>query len=57
MGYSKVIQQREIFMVVIKGKENKLKKRIATAKHGMTEAAKKKLRRPQDNQPIPTVAV
>jgi len=44
-------------MVVIKGKEKKLEKRIPNGKHGMTLAAKKKLRRPQDCQPIPTVAV
>ncbi len=43
-------------MVVIKGKEKKLKKKISTV-HGMTERAKKKLKRPQDNQPIPVVSV
>jgi hypothetical protein len=44
-------------MVVIKGKEKKLKKRIPNGKHGMTAKAKKILRRPQDTQPIATVAV
>lgn len=44
-------------MAVIKGKEKKLKKRIANSKHGMTAKAKKILSRPQDNQPIPTVGV
>ena len=44
-------------MVVIKGKEKKLKKKIPSAKHGMTAKAKKILRRPQDTQPIPAVAV
>jgi hypothetical protein len=44
-------------MVVIKGKEKVLKKRIDPAKVKMSVKSKKKLRRPQDNQPIPTVAV
>lgn len=44
-------------MVVIKGKEKKLNKIAKPSKHGMTAKAKKILRRPQDNQPVPTVAV
>lgn len=44
-------------MVVIKGNEKRLKKPTAVLKDKMSEKAKKKLRRPQDNQPIPTVAV
>jgi hypothetical protein len=44
-------------MAVIKGKEKVLKKPLSAAKATMSEKAKKKLRRPQDNQPIPTVAV
>lgn len=44
-------------MVVIKGQEKKLKKPTSVAKAKMSEKAKKKLRRPQDVQPIPTVAV
>jgi len=44
-------------MVVIKGKEKKLKKPISVAKAQMSKEAKRKLRRPQDNQPIATVAV
>jgi len=44
-------------MVVIKGKEKKLNKRIDPLKVKMSAKSKKKLRRPQDNQPIPTVAV
>ena len=44
-------------MVVIKGKEKKLKRRIMPVKHGMTAKAKKILKRPQDNQPIAVVAV
>jgi hypothetical protein len=43
-------------MVVIKGKEKKLKQRIKQSKHGMTAKAKNILRTPQDNQPISTVA-
>jgi hypothetical protein len=42
-------------MVVIKGKEKKLKKPLL--KTQMSEKAKRKLKRPQDVQPIPTVAV
>jgi len=42
-------------MVVIKGKEKKLKKPAKA--HGMTAKAKKILRRPQDTQPIATIAV
>ncbi len=34
-----------------------IKKKIPNGKHGMTQKAKKILRRPQDNQPIATVAV
>jgi hypothetical protein len=44
-------------MVVIKGKEKKLNKPTSILKATMSEKAKKKLRRPQDVQPIPTVAV
>ena len=44
-------------MVVIKGKEKKLNKRIIPSKHGMTAKVKKILKRPQDNQPIAAVAV
>jgi hypothetical protein len=44
-------------MVVIKGKEKKLKEAIKPSKHGMTSKAKKILKRPQDTQPIATVAV
>ena len=44
-------------MVVIKGKEKVLKKRIPNGTIKLSEASKKKLRRPQDTQPIATVAV
>ena len=44
-------------MVVIKGKEKKLKKPIVPANHGMTAKAKKILKKPQDTQPIAAVAV
>lgn len=44
-------------MAVIKGKEKKLKKKLAPSKHGMTAKAKKILSRPQDVQPIATVGV
>jgi hypothetical protein len=44
-------------MVVIKGKEKRLKKPISKLMPQMSEKSKRKLRRPQDNQPIPTVAV
>jgi hypothetical protein len=44
-------------MAVIKGKEKVLKKRIKSAAHGLTPKAKKILSRPQDTQPIATVAV
>ena len=44
-------------MVVIKGKEKKVNKPISALKNQMSEKAKKKLRRPQDVQPIATVAV
>jgi hypothetical protein len=44
-------------MVVIKGKEAKLKKRVPTSIVRLNEESKRKLRRPQDNQPISTVAV
>ncbi len=46
-----------MIMVVIKGKEKVLKKPISTLKTQMSEKAKKKLRRPQDVQPISTVSV
>jgi len=44
-------------MVVIKGKEKVLNKPLSAAKAQMSEKSKRKLKRPQDNQPIPTVAV
>ena len=44
-------------MVVIKGKGKKMKKPLLAINAQMSEKAKKKLRRPQDNQPIPTVCV
>jgi len=44
-------------MVVIKGKEKILKKPLKPAYAKMSEKAKRKLKRPQDNQPIPTVCV
>jgi hypothetical protein len=44
-------------MAVIKGKEKKLDKPLSAAKAQMSAKSRKKLRRPQDNQPIPTVAV
>lgn len=44
-------------MVVIKGKEKKLSKPLTAYEVQMSERAKRKLKRPQDNQPIPTVAV
>jgi hypothetical protein len=44
-------------MVVIKNKEKVLKTPLSVAKAKMSEKARRKLRRPQDNQPIPTVAV
>jgi len=44
-------------MVVIKGKEKKLNKPLSPLKAKLSEKAKRKLRRPQDVQPIPTVAV
>lgn len=42
-------------MVVIKGKEKRLKKPAKS--HGMTAKAKRILKRPQDTQPIATVGV
>lgn len=44
-------------MVVIKGKQKNIKKRIVPSDIPMSKKAVKKLKRPQDNQPIPTVAV
>ena len=44
-------------MAVIKGKEKILKKPLSPLKAQMSEKAKRKLRRPQDVQPIPVVAV
>ncbi len=44
-------------MVVIKGKEKVLKKTLDPMKIKLSNKAKKKLKRPQDTQPIPTVAV
>ena len=44
-------------MVVIKGKEKKLNKPTSVLKPHLSEKSKRKLRRPQDVQPIPTIAV
>jgi hypothetical protein len=44
-------------MVVIKGKAKVLKKPLTAFETQMSEKSKRKLRRPQDNQPIATVAV
>jgi hypothetical protein len=44
-------------MAVIKGKEKKLKKPLSPAKAKLSKESKKKLRRPQDCQPIATVCV
>jgi|WetSurMetagenome_2_1015567.scaffolds.fasta_scaffold20470_3 hypothetical protein len=44
-------------MVVIKGKEKKLKEVKKPSKHGMTAKAKKILKHPNDTQPIAAVAV
>lgn len=44
-------------MAVIKGKEKKLNRPLTAFEAQLSEKAKKKLRRPQDVQPIPTVAV
>lgn len=44
-------------MAVIKRKEKILKKPIKPANVKLSKEAKKKLKRPQDCQPIPTVAV
>ncbi len=44
-------------MAVIKGKEKILKKPLKAANAKMSEKAKKKLRSPQNVQPIPTVCV
>ena len=44
-------------MAVIKGKEKHLDKRVKPADARLSKESKKKLKRPQDNQPIPTVAV
>jgi hypothetical protein len=44
-------------MAVIKGKEKVLKKPLIAINAQMSAKAKKKLKRPQDCQPIPTVAV
>lgn len=44
-------------MVVIKLKEKSLKKPVPSAVVRMSAKSKKKLKRPQDNQPVPTVAV
>lgn len=44
-------------MVVIKGKEKVLKKPLSPAKAKLSKESKKKLKRPMDCQPIPTVAV
>lgn len=44
-------------MAVIKGKEKVLKKPLMVINAQLSEKAKKKLKRLQDVQPIPTVAV
>jgi len=44
-------------MAVIKGKEKVLKKPLLAINARLSEKAKKKLRRPQDVQPVPTVCV
>lgn len=44
-------------MAVIKGKEKILNKPLSAAKAKLSKESKKKLRRPQDGQPIPTVCV
>ena len=44
-------------MVVIKGKERVLKKPKPSSKIRLSAESKKKLKRPQDTQPIATVAV
>jgi hypothetical protein len=44
-------------MVVIKRNEKVLKKPLYAAKAKLSEKAKKKMKRPQDVQPIPTVCV
>jgi hypothetical protein len=44
-------------MVVIKGKEKRLNKPLTAYEAHLSAKSKKKLRRPQDNQPVPTVAV
>lgn len=49
--------QQDNHMVVIKGKEKKLKKPLTAAKGLMSDKAKKKLRKVQDYQPIATVCV
>lgn len=46
-----------MLMAVIKGKEKKLNKPLSPARAKLSEKAKKKLRRPQDVQPIATVCV
>jgi len=46
-----------MFMVVIKGKEKVVKKPLLAVKAKLSPKAKKKLKRPQDVQPIPTVCV
>lgn len=44
-------------MAVIKGKEKKLSKPLSAVKDKMSMKAKKKLRSPQNVQPIATVCV
>jgi hypothetical protein len=44
-------------MVVIKRKEKRVEKPISVVNAKMSEKSKKKLRRPQDVQPISTVCV
>ena len=45
------------YMAVIKGKEKVLKKPLSAAKAKLSKKAKKELRNPRPEQPIPTVAV
>jgi hypothetical protein len=44
-------------MAAIKGKEKKLNKPLSPAKAKLSKESKRKLTRPQDCQPIPTVCV
>jgi hypothetical protein len=46
-----------MIMAAIKRQEKMLKKPLSPAKAKLSAASKKKLRRPMDTQPIPTVCV